>query len=781
MPDLERAPKGIYGKGTKNLPSAGPWLGIVVNHLDPTYMGALEVSLLDSTQQTTELQDQTFIVQYCSPFMGSTNIAFEGNDSSDYESVQKSYGFWGIPPDLGATVMCIFLNGNRNAGYWIGCVQDRYQNHMIPGIAASQNVAITPEDEAKYGTRYLPVAEFHKGSRKDASEKSQDINTPNKYNKPVFKPFADRLLAQGLLLDPVRGPTSSSARRELPSAVFGISTPGPIDKNSKQKSNGLKYNDTPIDIPVGRLGGSSFVMDDGDKDGQNELVRIRTRTGHQILLHNTHDLIYIANSRGTGWIELTSDGKIDIYAADSVSIHTETDFNFRADRDINFEAGRDMNVSVKGSYQMDVTNDYTLIIEGNGRIAITGDYDQTTQGEYKTTIAGDVHIGGGGAMYQTTIGETHIKAGSGMFYESGGNYNLTIGKDFSSKSGGSTNIVVGADYKLQASGSTNVTSAHHIESAEIIDMNGPPAATPDNPLPTDAAYTASIPSGLPKYYLPNRNKDGGWGNNQFYKDNDLESIMKRVPTHEPWDQHENIKPEEFKSGKTDVGAAAPTQRDKQGTASGSSPAAIDNPPDNLNRKEMAADWVQDLGFIKAVQDTAKSLNCSYIDLLCCMAFETGRTFNPGLRNSIGATGLIQFIKPTAISLGTTTDALAAMSRVEQMVYVKSYFKKGPVAKVSAPQLEDLYMQILWPAAVGKSLDYVLFKEPTKAYEQNKGLDKEKKGYVTKQDAASKVRDQLGYVRTQLLKVPSDAQPVTDGSGNPITDGSGNPVTYGGSK
>ncbi|MFM6199336.1 MAG: hypothetical protein ACKPE1_09375, partial [Dolichospermum sp.] len=66
----------------------------------------------------------------------------------------------------------------------------------------------------------------------------------------------------------------------------------------------------------------SFVMDDGDKDGQNELVRIRTRTGHQILLHNSADLIYIANAKGTAWVELTSNGKIDIFAQDSVSIHT---------------------------------------------------------------------------------------------------------------------------------------------------------------------------------------------------------------------------------------------------------------------------------------------------------------------------------------------------------------------------------------------------------------------------------------------------------------------------
>jgi hypothetical protein len=756
MPELERAAKGIYGRGAKNLPSPGPWLGIITNHLDPTYMGALEVSLVQATQGTLDLQNETFVVHYCSPYSGATSVSFEGNNSADYNSVQKSYGFWGVPPDIGATVLCIFIDGNPNAGYWIGCVQDLSQNHMIPGLAASDVIEITPEDEKKYGTRFLPVAEYHKHSRDDDSAKSQDINTPNKYKKPIFRPFADRLLAQGLLLDTVRGPTTSSARREIPSQVVGISTPGPVDPNTTQNAT-VNYNGKTVKFPVGRLGGSTFVMDDGDKDGQNELVRIRTRTGHQILLHNTHDLIYIANSKGTSWIEMTSNGKIDIYAADSVSIHTENDFNFRADRDINLEAGRDMNVSVKGSFQLDVVNDYTLVIEGNGKLAFTGDYDQTTEGDYKNTITGDAHFGVGGSMYQTTVSETHIRSGDNMYYETGSMYNLKVGKD----------------YKLTAVATTNITSKHHIEKADQIDMNGPDTALA---APTDAAYTASIPVGLPKFNLPNRSQSTGWENQQFYKTDDLSSIMKRVPTHEPWDQHENVKPGEFTPDKTDSGGATPTQRDQ---VPGKSPATTDNPPPNLNRKDMDADWIKDLAFIKKVKDVAKSLNCSHIDLLACMAFETGRTFNPALRNSIGATGLIQFIKPTAISLGTTTDALAAMTRVEQMDYVETYFKKGPVHKVANPQLEDLYMQILWPAAVGKPLDYVLFTAPSKPYEQNSGLDIGKKGYITKSDAAGKVRDQLNYVRTQLLKVPSDSAPVKDGSGNVITDSSGNPVTYGG--
>ena len=57
----------------------------------------------------------------------------------------------------------------------------------------------------------------------------------------------------------------------------------------------------------------------------NEHSRLRSRTGHQILLHNTEDLIYIGNAKGSAWIELTGNGKIDIYSQDSINIRTETD------------------------------------------------------------------------------------------------------------------------------------------------------------------------------------------------------------------------------------------------------------------------------------------------------------------------------------------------------------------------------------------------------------------------------------------------------------------------
>jgi len=751
------------------LPHPGPWVGVITNHLDPTYMGGLEVSLIKSTMGELELQNETVVVRHMTPFYGVTPISAEGTNSSDFNDVQKSYGMWFVPPDLGTRVMCIFVDGDPNQGYWIGCVPDQFQNHMVPGIASSKASAMTAEQEKKYGTRNVPVGEFLKKGR-DLS-----IGRPDDFTKPIH-PFADRLLAQGLLTDTIRGGSSSSARREVPSAVFGISTPGPLDKTGKKGYIGYGKVAT---APVSRLGGSSFVMDDGDKDGQNELVRIRTRTGHQILLHNSQDLIYIANSKGSAWIELTSNGKIDIFAEDSISIHTEQDFNFRADRDINLEAGRDLKISVGRNMQTEVTKDLVLVVSRNGFITYSGTLDHSVDSDAVFSYGTNLHVGAGGSIFNTATKNYHVTAGTNIFETAVGTMNL--------KSGGNMLQSTGATFNVGAVGL-------YLATASDIHLNGPAASSAKS---ATAADSATIPSALPRYYLPNRQKDSGWDDGKFYKATDLNSIMKRVPTHEPWDHHENVNRSLFEPTLTDTDAPTPTKQQKQkgtgpvspvtqspgeagrGTQGNPNPARPISPPvPNLNRADMPADWTKDLAFYKKVKEVATALNCSHIDLLCCMAFETGRTFNPALRNSIGATGLIQFIRPTAIVLGTTTDYLATLTRVQQMDWVLKYFKAGPIRKLSSVTLEDLYMAILWPAAVGKPNDYVLFSSPSKAYEQNKGLDKNKDGNITKEEAAAKVRDQLNYIRGQLLKIPDEGGVWTDSSGNPILSGDGTPVRYG---
>ena len=69
---------------------------------------------------------------------------------------------------------------------------------------------------------------------------------------------------QGLINDEVRGTTTTSARRDLPSSVYGWSTPGPIDKRNGAPKGQSGQLDARSNRFVNRLGGASIVMDDGD-------------------------------------------------------------------------------------------------------------------------------------------------------------------------------------------------------------------------------------------------------------------------------------------------------------------------------------------------------------------------------------------------------------------------------------------------------------------------------------------------------------------------------------
>lgn len=103
----------------------------------------------------------------------------------------------------------------------------------------------------------------------------------------------------------------------------------------------------------------------------------------------------------------------------------------------------------------------------------------------------------------------------------------------------------------------------------------------------------------------------------------------------------------------------------------------------------------------------------------------------------GNCGLIQFMPSTAKGLGTSSEALSKMTAIEQLDYVYKYFLPY---KGRLKNLGDIYMAILWPAGIGKKDDYVLWtkdKRPT-TYLQNKGLDVNKDGAITRAECIKKV-------------------------------------------
>ncbi|MFP4124573.1 peptidoglycan DD-metalloendopeptidase family protein [Coleofasciculus sp.] len=85
-------------------------------------------------------------------------------------------------------------------------------------------------------------------------------------------------------------------------------------------------------------------------------------------------------------------------------------------------------------------------------------------------------------------------------------------------------------------------------------------------------------------------------------------------------------------------------------------------------------------FAQKIKQVAANINADPIDLATLISFETAGTFSPSIRGPVvkgrgRAVGLIQFMPGTAAELGTTSEALAQMSQVEQMDYVERYLVK----------------------------------------------------------------------------------------------------------
>ncbi len=147
--------------------------------------------------------------------------------------------------------------------------------------------------------------------------------------------------------------------------------------------------------------------------------------------------------------------------------------------------------------------------------------------------------------------------------------------------------------------------------------------------------------------------------------------------------------------------------------------------------------------VKHICDNLAMPNNGPDDLMACMAFETGETFSPTIKNGAGAPyyGLIQFGAAAAKDVGITLPALLKLTAEQQLIYVHKFF--APY-KGKLKDLSDVYLRILYPVAVGKPLDYVLFSESGKgkAYAQNRGLDVNRDGKITKGEATAKVYQKL---------------------------------------
>lgn len=318
----------------------GVYVGIVDSNEDAIYTGRIKVRLPEMGSASAPYQ-----CLLITPFGGVTNTEGATGDPTQYgqdESSEggspKSYGMWPQPPAVGTEVLVAFTS-RQSFGYLLGSAIGVDRNHMMGGKASALNYT-------QQGT-ILPVAE----------KNPYDTNDPD--TKPADPATSQNLIDQGLENDYVRGHSQSSARRESPSRVFGITTSD----------------------------GHVFTMDDGNTNGDSKNIRLRTKGGAQVLMDDTTGIVFITNHKGNAYIEMDANGKIDVYSQSDISYHCEGDFNLHAKGNINMQSDNEVQIksigsggvkveATAGDYDLYTAKDFKFQAGGNGNVLAAGNYKE---------------------------------------------------------------------------------------------------------------------------------------------------------------------------------------------------------------------------------------------------------------------------------------------------------------------------------------------------------------------------------------------------------------------
>ena len=412
-----------YDKG--GVPSEfGPFIGTVKNNVDPTRAGRLQVYIESFGGQNPDNESNWRTVSYATPFYGDIGVIDPSLTNSktgtgEFVGNKHSYGWWFTPPDIGTKVLCVFVEGDPNQGYYIACLPSPGLGHMIPGIGSSTKyVKSAGQQNYLSGASQIPVTEIN------------DLNpaileSPRFYDesKPVHDVLAMELFQQGLITDNIRGPITSTSQRESPSKVFGVSTPGkPIyagGLREEQVKAQLEAGDITYDQikVIGRNGGHSLVLDDGDLTGKDQLIRIRTAKGHQITMSDDGDAFYIVHANGQSWIELGKEGTVDVFSTNSVNVRTQGSINLHADKDVNISAGMKLNlyakqeanleslvVNQRADTELNLYSKAKISAKSNGTISLQADKTTSVDGGEGLQLEGGcINLNGGGALPAKTV------------------------------------------------------------------------------------------------------------------------------------------------------------------------------------------------------------------------------------------------------------------------------------------------------------------------------------------------------------------------------------------
>lgn len=487
-------------------------MGEVVCTNDPQQMGRLKISCPawgDPTSPDDEDIKHIPWSMYVTPFGGSMSQINRGVDDNQ-SSGKISYGMW-APPKIGATVIVAQLDGNANYRLYMGCVYNQHLPHTLP--------------HGRYINLEEPKTTTENNIEPLTTNAKQAFKTPKSFEWKTRVADYSVSAVDDVVVNSLADLTDSNVPDDK-DVVLQMSDGSTrtvrqgYGKNRNTTNPNRTYkltNGTPYESQVYSWTTPGFHSISMDDRPENCRTRLRTTTGHQLILDDTNERIYLSTNQGKNWVEMDSNGNIDMYSERRISIHSENDLNLSSGGSIRMNAKDGIHTKTDGEYRIHAVKDIHIKTDTNMRIHTIEDYLIQSVNTHVTTSdnalfniganmdvnISDNHTVTAGANVDVTCSNLTANASASLDLKGGSGVNVESGADVNVLSGSNTQLTAGGLMSVLGSSGINMTGA-------AIHMNGPPAS-PAGPANTaSAANIATLPE--EKFaYNPNR-----------------------IPTHEPW-------------------------------------------------------------------------------------------------------------------------------------------------------------------------------------------------------------------------------------------------------
>ena len=393
-------------------------IGIVKENAHPVRMGNIMVFIpgRGATGQTLQgdarsIEDdpaQWRMVRYATPWYSRTDTTSQTNN---YTDVKNTAGIIYPAPDIGTRVLCFFPEGKNAEGFWFACAPDAYMMQSLPEPTPTSNFdntgSITPRGP-------VPAGEFN-----DRITDTRSLKNYNTVIRPIQQDFYSNIVAQGIDQSTSKGISNSGYMRETPAELIGITTKGRrIDASgtdikdrrdiisaleSGNQQQGVGGDRLKVLKGFTRAKGHSFILDDGDVRGKDQLIRLRSAKGAQFLIHDTEEFVYIINQSGNAWMSMDKHGQIDVYSEKNINFRS-TNMNFHAKKDIKMHAGNFIDLVSENEVNIEADQDVSM--HSTGAMAFVNG-------------SSAVHINSGGQLNIAGSSATSIKGGGVMAMSAG--------------------------------------------------------------------------------------------------------------------------------------------------------------------------------------------------------------------------------------------------------------------------------------------------------------------------------------------------------------------------